>query len=322
MEVDMDVSIIIVNWNSVAFLKQCLAGIYRNAVDVVFETIVIDNASFDGCEEVLRLEFPQVRVIQSGKNQGFAKANNVAFSICKGRNILFLNPDTEINIFAIKILLNHIESLPDAGIVGAKLINSDLTIQTSCVQAFPSILNQLLNIDALRNNFPRVGVWGAAALFAKEKTPAEVDAVSGACLMVRRSVFESVGMFSADYFMYSEDIDLCFKVRKAGWKTYYVPNAVVIHHGGTSTLHIRVNAFSAVMMIESRYRFFRKTKSLSYCFLYRMSIFFSSVLRIGLLMLIWPIYVARREKGQIKKVQEWTASLRWSLGGESWARSY
>jgi len=323
MEIGVDVSIIIVNWNSVTFLEQCLKSIYRNPVDFALEVIVVDNASFDGCEKMIQLKFPQVRFIQCDQNLGFAKANNAAFIRSKGRNILFLNPDTEVKIGALKTLCDLIDSLPSVGIVGAKLINSDQSIQTSCIQAFPTILNQFLNTDALRNIFPKAGIWGTAPLFAEENAPTEVDAVSGASLMINRSVFESVGMFSTDYFMYSEDIDLCFKVEKAGWKAYYVPTAVIVHYGGKSTKHSAVNAFSSVMMLESRYRFFRKTRSRWYCWLYRMTIFFSCIIRIGLVMLVWPIYVLRGEETLIKKVLvEWTASFRWILGGENWVKSY
>jgi N-acetylglucosaminyl-diphospho-decaprenol L-rhamnosyltransferase len=323
MEVDMDVSIIIVNWNSVAFLRQCLESIYRNTVGTDFEVIVFDNASFDGSKEMLQQEYPAVRFIQSDRNLGFAKANNAAFNVSRGRNILFLNPDTEIEGSALETLNQWLNSLPNVGIVGAKLLNSDRSVQKSCVQAFPTILNQLLDADALRSMFPRARIWGMAPLFTEDRTPTEVEAVSGAALMIKRSVFESVGMFSTDYFMYSEDIDLCFKMHKAGQKTYYVPTAVIVHHGGTSSLQSNVNAFSDVMMLESRWRFFRKTRPQWYCWLYRMAMLFAGMIRIGLVMLFWPIYVLRGRGASIRNIlKKWTASLRWIFGGEGWINNY
>ena len=234
-----------------------------------------------------------------------------------------MNPDTELEGSAIETLSHWLDSLPDAGIVGAKLLNSDRSLQTSCIQAFPTILNQLLDSNALRSAFPRAGMWGTAPLLSDVNVPAEVDAVSGACLIIKRVVFETVGMFSTDYFMYSEDIDLCFKVKEAGWKTYYIPTAVIVHHGGTSSAQSSENAFSSVMMLESRWRFFRKTRSRWYCWLYRMAMFIASTIRIGLVLMVWPIYVLRGRASSIRNVmKKWTAKLRWTLGYESWVKNY
>ena len=323
MEINLDVSIIIVNWNSVGYLERCLASIYRNTAEISFEVIIIDNASYDGCKEMLRLKFPQARFIQSDSNVGFARANNMAFNVSRGRNILFLNPDTEININAFKILYNMLNTLPNAGIVGAKLINCDLSIQTSCIQAFPTIANQFLNIDALRKVLRKSNIWGASALFKSKDAPSKVDAVSGASLMIKRSVFQSVGMFSTDYFMYSEDIDLCYKVHKSGWNTFYIPKAIIVHYGGKSTIKSNVNAFSSIMMVESRRRYFRKTRPAWYSKLYRIAIFIASLIRIFIVIYVWPIYAIKGERIFIERVTgEWTARLRWTLGGEKWIQNY
>ncbi len=319
----MDVSIIIVNWNSVAFLRKCLLSIYRSTTGIAFEVIVIDNASYDGCKEMLLQEFPQARFIQRDKNLGFSKANNTAFNISRGRNILFLNPDTEIEGSAVETLSQQLDSLPTAGIVGAKLLNSDGSVQTSCIRAFPTILNQFLDSNALRKAFPRANMWGTSPLFSTGNAPVKVDAVSGACLMIKRPVFETVGMFSTDYFMYSEDIDLCFKVQAVGWKTYYVPMAVIIHHGGASSSQTGDSVISSVMMWESRWRFFRKTRSPLYCLLYRMAMFIASIIRIGLILVVWPFYGLRRRAHSIRNVmKKWIARLRWTMGGEGWVKNY
>jgi len=319
----MDLSIIIVNWNSRDYLQKCIASILAVIHGIKFEIVVIDSASFDGCDEMLRQCYPQVRFIQSDQNLGFAKANNEGFKVSRGRNLLFLNPDTELKGDAVQALLRPLESLPNAGAVGTKLLNTDRSIQTSCIQSFPAIVNQILDSEALRQRFPRSRLWGMSPLFEQSAMPAEVDAISGACLMIKRSVFEAVGMFSTDYFMYSEDIDLCFKVWKAGWKTYYVPTANVIHHGGVSSSQSSVNTFSSVMMLESRWRFFRKTKPPIYCKIYRLAMFSSSLIRIGLLLLSWPIMRLRRENSSIEfALKKWGARLRWTLGLEKWVKSY
>jgi N-acetylglucosaminyl-diphospho-decaprenol L-rhamnosyltransferase len=318
----MDLSIIIVNWNSKDYLRNCIASILANTHKVEFEIIVIDSASFDGCREMLQKAYPQVRFIQSDKNIGFAAANNEAFKVSTGRFLLFLNPDTVVEGDAIQTLLRELAALPDSGAVGATLLNGDKTIQTSCVSAFPTITNQIFDSEVLRTCFPRARLWGMAPLFGDSSKPAEVDAVSGACLMIARAVFEDVGMFSTDYFMYSEDIDLCLKMRQRGWKTRYIPRAVVVHHGGTSTAQAKVSTFSDVMMLESRLRFFQKTKSFSYSRLYRAAMFTACLVRISLMFCLWPFARWRGKCSTIEgALRKWTARLWWTLGLEKRVQS-
>ena len=317
------ISVIILVYRDEKYLQKCINSILATTSSIEYEIVVIDNASLDGCDEIVHQYYPQVRFFQSNKNLGFAKANNTAFNMASGRNLLFINPDTEIKETAIEKLHHQLTTLPNAGIVGAKLLNRDRSIQTSCIQAFPTILNQILDSNALRSYFPRATLWGMGPLFLEDGLPTEVDAISGACLMIKRSVFESVGMFSTDYFMYSEDIDLCFKVRQAGWKNYYVPTAVVIHYVGASSSQSSENSFSRVMMLESRWRFFRKTRSLWYSRLYRLAMFSACIIRIALVLLVWPVRGLNGKGYSIENVlKKWTASLSWTLGGEDWVKNY
>lgn len=131
----MDVSIIIVNWNSVRFLRACIGSIERYTTGISHEIVVIDSASYDGCGEMLREEFPQVRFIQSAANIGFAGANNLAYRSARGQHVLFLNPDTELASPAVNVMLEHLQRCPDAGAVGCKLLNADGSLQTTCIQA-------------------------------------------------------------------------------------------------------------------------------------------------------------------------------------------
>lgn len=319
----MDFSIIIVNWNSKDYLCKAIASVEAQTKGIEFEIVVIDGGSFDGCDEMLRKTYPHVVFIQSAKNLGFAKANNEAFKVSRGRNLLFLNPDTEVEGLAIKTLYDQLSALPNAGIVGPKLLNSDRSIQESCIRAFPTIVNQVLESDMLRNRFPGARLWGMKPLFDKSEVPQEVDAVSGACFMMNRLVFERVGMFSTDYFMYSEDIDLCLKVQKAGLKTYYVPGAVVVHHGGGSSSQAGASTFSTVMMMESRWRFFRKTRSVWYSRLYRVAMFGTCIVRVGLVLFVWPVRrVAGKEFSGSAVLRKWMAKLRWTVGAERWVKNY
>lgn len=319
----MDLSIIIVNWNSKDYLHKAIASIEIETEGIEFELIVIDGGSYDGCGEMLSRHYPHVVFIQSDKNLGFAKANNEAFKVSRGRNILFLNPDTEVESLAVRALYDQLEALNDAGIVGPKLLNTDRSIQETCIRAFPTILNQLLESDLLRRTFKKARLWGMKPLLEGNEAVTEVEAVSGACLMIRRHIFETVGMFNADYFMYSEDMDLCLKVLKAGMKTYYVPRAVVVHHGGgSSSPQVGANTFSSVMILESRWRFFRNNRSKWHSYFYRAAMFVVCLVRIGMVPLAW---LACKMRGQHfvagSVVKKWVAKLRWTLGGEKWAKS-
>ena len=318
----MELSIIIVNWNSKSYLRKCVDSILAGTRDLEFEIIVIDSASFDGCDEMLRNEFPQVRFIQSQENLGFARSNNLAFRSASGEFLLFLNPDTEIVGPAINALHSALKMSPDAGVIGGKLLNSDGTVQTSCVQAFPTILNQLLSAEAFRRLTPKARLWGMRAIFENAVKPSNVDMISGACLMMRRSVFEKIGHFSTDYFMYAEDVDLCYKCRILGLTNYYFGEAVVIHHGGGSTQQARSN-FSNIMMMESIEQFFRKWRGGIYSGCYRLVLSGSALVRVALLVILSPVFLIKSGVSRWKACcSKWLSVFNWGLGLSRWTRQY
>lgn len=306
----MDVSIIIVNWHSKEYLRACLASIRRHTRTLAYEIIVIDSASFDGCEAMLRDEHPDVRFIQSATNLGFARANNRAASEANGTCLLFLNPDTELVGPAIEALYEALSTRPDAGVVGGMLLNSDRTLQVSCVQSIPTLLNQLLDSELLRLRWPKSRLWGITALYQAGRDAREVEAISGACLMMRRKTFEDLGGFSEEYFMYAEDIDLAYRARQAGYRNYYVPDATVIHYGGGSSNHAS-SAFSAVMLREAICRFMAKTYGPAYAFAYRIGMGATAIAR---LCALGALRVAGRREPAIRASRrKWQAVLRWSL---------
>jgi GT2 family glycosyltransferase len=318
----MDLSIIIVNWNSKDHLRKCLASVLAEARDLTYEIIVIDAASFDGSEEMVRKEFSPVKFIQSRGNLGFSKSNNRAFEASSGEYLLFLNPDTEVVGPAIQALHSVTKSLPDAGAVGCKLLNTDGTLQTSCVQAFPTIFNQLLSAEALRRLTPRARLWGMSAIFENGGKPSPVEMISGACLLMRRTVFEQIGRFSTDYFMYAEDADLCYKARKLGLTNYYFGEAVVIHHGGGSTQQARSN-FSNIMMMESILRFLRKWRGGLYSLCYRLVLSVAALVRVALLLILSPILLFQSGVARWRaSCSKWFAVFNWGLGLSRWTKQY
>src|SRR5690349_628891 len=244
----MDLSIIIVNWNSAEYTIPCVSSILAHT-NLEFEIIVVDNASGDDSCRVIQERYPFVKLVRSPQNFGFARANNLGFQHSSGRILLFLNPDTELRGSAINLMHACLDSSADIGVLGCRLLNSNLSVQTSCIHVFPTILNQVVDIERFRQLFPRLQLWGMLPLFdADPEKPAEVEAISGACQMIRREVFEKVGRFSADYFMYMEDLDICDKVRKIGKKVCYLGAATIVHHGGQSSRKRGGEDFSGPMM--------------------------------------------------------------------------
>jgi len=310
-----DVSILLVNWNSIAYLRPCLASIYEHTREVSFEIIVVDNASYDGCSDVLSKEFPEVIFIQSDENGGFSKANNLAFRRSSGSALLFLNPDTLVLNPAIDMMHATLQSDPGIGAVGCGVLNYDRTIQTHYVQASPTLLNQLLLSEFAKRMLPKSKLWGIRPLIEYDGKPKEVEVVMGSCMMVRRSVFEEVGLFDERYFMFAEDVDLCYSIRKHGYSIYYVREGSVIHYGGKSSDLKEESEFSTILQRESISLFFAKTKGRPYAWLYRSGIGFSAMIRLMLLAVLTPFRRGELHRKHLAiSARKWNKLLQWSVG--------
>jgi N-acetylglucosaminyl-diphospho-decaprenol L-rhamnosyltransferase len=314
----MELSIIFVNWNSLAFLRACLVSVYKQLQVKDFEIIVVDNASSEAGVDSLKQQFPEILLIKSETNLGFAGANNLGFRRCTGDHALFLNPDTELSDDAVDIMLEELKCLPDAGVVGCKLLNTDQSIQTSCIQKFPTIPNQLADFEYLRLRWPRFYLWSIDPLFAKGEKPVPVEVISGACMLLKREVFERVGMFTEDYFMYAEDLDLCYKVHKLGLRNYYVGKAEITHHGGQSSNQVKVNHWSVVMRFNAVQTFCAKHHGRAYGWLYRGTMGGAALGRVALLSLARILRGTDSRKQAVKNAtSKWWAVLKWSFGSGS-----
>lgn len=307
----MDLSIICVNWNSLRYLRECIASVYEQTNGIAFEIIVVDNASPEGGVDSLLEQFPEVVIIKSADNLGFARANNLGFRSATGELVLLLNPDTLLKGPAINILVESMRKLPDAGIVGGKLLNTDLSIQTAAIQTFPTIANQLVNIEAFRLRWPACPLWNIAPLFVRNGKPVKVEVIPGACMLLRSEVFRKVGMFSEDYFMYAEDIDLNWKVRSLGLSNYYIEDAEIIHHGGKSSSKQKVSEWSTLMICKAMLKYYRKNYTPGYSFLYRFALGSSAAVRLCLLGLMFPF--ADRENVR-SAASKWSTVLKWAIG--------
>lgn len=313
----MDLSIIIVNWNCGTYTRECVVSILSTTQGLEYEIIVVDNASTDNSREILNGEFERTRILLGAENVGFARANNLACQVATGRNVLFLNPDTRVIGEAIPLMMAALESSTSIGAVGCRLLNGDLSLQTSCVQRFPTIFNQITDIDWLKRCFPSLGCWGIGPLSRRlNGTLVDVEAVSGACLMMKRPVFDQIGWFSTDYFLYTEDVDLCYKVHQADLRVCHVGRAHIVHYGGRSS-GIVADGFADVLKCESIRRFLRKTRGGRYADAYRRVIGASAMLRILLLQsaAMWPFW----RTSVLSSLSKWRKILRWSRGQERWA---
>jgi N-acetylglucosaminyl-diphospho-decaprenol L-rhamnosyltransferase len=309
----MELSIVYVNWNSLDYLRDSIHSVYLYTHCVTFEIVVIDNASPEGDVESLKLEFPNLTILKSDRNLGFAGANNLGVRHSAGDYVLFLNPDTRLISPAIDVLVSRLKALPDAGIVGCKLLNTDLSVQLSSIQTYPTILNQAVDAEYLRLRWPECRLWKIAPLFDARVNLLKVDVIPGACMLLRRSVFEQVGTFSEDYFMYAEDLDLNFRVKQAGFTNYYVGETAIIHHGGRSSARQSVSQWATIMKYRAMLQLFRKTRGGAYAYCYRFAMGIVAIGRLGLLALLSPLRGLDREPLKFS-FAKWRAVLKWAIG--------
>lgn len=234
----MDVSVIIVNWNTKDILRDCLKSVYEQTKGNSFEVIVIDNASTDGSVKMIKSNFSQVFIIENTENRGFAAANNQGMKISKGRYVLLLNSDTIVLDRAIAKSVAFADANPEAAVVGCRVLNTNRTLQSTCFM-FPSILNMLLSTTYLYKLFPRSKFFGRERMtWWKGDGMREVDVMTGCFMLVRREAIEQVGMMDEQFFMYAEETDWCYQFKEAGWKVMFTPCAEIIHLGGQSSKKI------------------------------------------------------------------------------------
>ncbi|MFH2069950.1 MAG: glycosyltransferase family 2 protein [Elusimicrobiota bacterium] len=230
----LDLSITIVNYNTKKFLEECLSSIYQNTKNIKYEIIVVDNASGDGSAEMLKQKFPDVKLIVNQENFFFTKAHNQALKNSTGRYLLLLNPDTVILDNALGRMVNFMDTELRCRACGPKLIDRQGRHQWSG-EKFPTFLWGLFEVGLLNTLFPNNIVKKNRTLFDwNREDTREVDSVSGACLLVRKEVIQQVGLLDENFTAYFEEIDWCHKIKKHGWKIFFVADAQVIHHWGVS----------------------------------------------------------------------------------------
>jgi GT2 family glycosyltransferase len=281
---EIELSVIVVSWNTRGLLAKCLASIAPTLKPHLpeleshlptsnsehptsntdlrtshveprssdLELLVVDNASSDGSSEMVRAQFPSVWLIENQENVGFAAANNQAIRRAHGRYVVLLNSDAELRRGALEALVAFMEVHPRAGAAGARLLNADGSLQPSC-HPLPTPEREFWRLLFLEPVWPRatypMGRWDTTA-------PRRVEAIKGACLILRRAALDRVGLLDEDYFMYTEEVDLCYRLAQAGWELWWVPQAMVTHYEGQSTRQAAERMF--VQLYRSKVHFFRK----------------------------------------------------------------
>jgi N-acetylglucosaminyl-diphospho-decaprenol L-rhamnosyltransferase len=254
----LDLAIIIVNFNTRDYLRNCLTSIYNSRGDFAFEVCVVDNASSDGSVDMVRGEFSQVRLVESPVNGGFSYANNLglkAYGFCDTgsshssstsssprapRYALLLNPDTVLPPEGLAMVLEFMEEHLDAGVAGPKLVLEDGSLDLACRRSFPTPQVAVYRMAGLSKLFPRHPRFGRYNLtYLDPDQVAEVDSVVGAFMLVRREAIQEVGLLDEDFFMYGEDLDWAYRITQAGWKVYYNPAVTVLHVKRAASRHSR-----------------------------------------------------------------------------------
>ncbi len=238
-----DISIVIVSYNVRDLLENCLYSLFSALDGITHEVFVVDNDSDDATVDMVRQRFPEVELIASENNLGFARANNLALARARGNMLLLLNPDTLVQEDTITSMLGFFETHDDVGMASCKIIKPDGTLEPACRRSFPSPWVSFTKLTGLSSLFPRSKFFARYNLtYLSEEASHEVDAISGSFMMLRHQVYEDIGGLDESYFMYGEDLDWCYRTQKAGWKLYYVHSTKIIHYGGESTKRSSIDA--------------------------------------------------------------------------------
>ena len=269
----MYLSIVIVNWNTRELLANCLTSICNSPPGFPFGVTVVDNASSDGSAEMVRNQFPEVQLLANRENAGFAKATNQGIDLSNAEYILLLNPDTVVLADALQVLVDFLDAHPEAGAAGSRVLNPDGSLQTSCYVT-PTLGREFVRLFHLERIFPessyRMERWDTGV-------SRRVEIIQGDCLLLRKAALDQVGLLDEEFFIYSEDVDLCHRLQQASWKLYWVPQAQVIHYGGQSTRQVASEMF--IKLYQGKLLFFRKHHGKTVAFGYKILLLIAALPR-------------------------------------------
>lgn len=260
----MTISVVIVSFNTKDLLRECLQSLAAECKGIETEVFVVDNVSRDGSADMVAAEFPEVRLIRSDTNLGFAAANNRAFPLATGRYIVLLNSDAFLHEGALRKAIAYMDAEESVGLAGARLVGRDGSWQPSA-RLFPSLLNDFLTLSGLASKYPESHFFGRFdRKWRKDPTPDDVDWVPGAFSIIRKTVLDRIGFFDENFFLYYEEVDLCRRIKYAGYAVRYLPDVVVIHLGGESSKTVQSLTMSksgsqlALWRMRAAFLYYRK----------------------------------------------------------------
>ncbi len=308
-------SVVLVSYNTLELLRKCLSSVYQNGDGLALQVLVIDNNSRDGSPDMVAREFPQALLLRNHTNAGFAKAVNQGLKLAEGEAILLLNSDVEIFPGTLQRSLHFLQTHSEAGIVGCKLLNPDLSLQPSC-ENFPRFADFVSESFFLDKIFSQSKTFGRFHLtyFRYDQT-AKVGRVMGAFLLIRRQTFEEIGWLDESFFFYGEETDWCYRAKQKGWEVYFYPGAEAIHYGGQSADPISPRMF--VQLHAARYQFYRKYHGFFSSLATRAVLGIGALLRIflWLAIMLYRLLLRRNQvKAGAQKVLAFCAALCWYLG--------
>jgi GT2 family glycosyltransferase len=284
----VDMSIVLVCWNNKAYLDPCLKSLYEGGLKSSFDVVVVDNGSTDGSQQMLAEKYPDVLLIQNEGNVGLGKASNQGIEATNGRHVLLLNNDTLVNGPALDMLVDFLDAHPEAGATAGKLLNSDGSFQSGFAP-FSTLLEEFLIVTHIGEL-----LWPGYPSHGDSNEIKETGWMSSACLLVRRAALDQIGLLDESYFIYGDEADLQYRLNKAGWKVFFLPESSIIHFGGRSMDRWKRRK----MVYRGKMMFYKKNYGFLSTFLLRSLFFIMSLLK----LLVWCVgFLIPSRNDQAKK---------------------
>lgn len=297
----MDLSVIVVNWNTRDLLAACLTSLLDHPPAGPFEIWVVDNASHDGSAAMVRERFPSVRLIENAANLGFAAANNQAIRASQGRYVLLFNSDALAQPGALAAMVSFMEAHPTVGAAGPQLINGDGSFQASYAR-FPTLLSELALLAGVARWW--LGPYAPSPRPIPGEPAHAVDWVAGAALLVRRAAIDQVGLMDEGYFLYSEETDWCWRLGHGGWPVWYLPEVQIVHQAGASSQQQSARSYG--LLYQSKLRFFARHYGAAAAWALRLAFLTGAALRLALwrALLLLPARPAKRPRWRLRAEQD------------------
>lgn len=297
MNPQIDILVVVVTWNSAQWITDCLKSLTNDLNTFYYQTVVVDNASTDQTIDLIQNQFPEVIVIKNILNEGFARACNKALLECQSEYVLFVNPDTRVIPGMTDALVTFMKEHPEAGAIGPTLLSTDGSLQLSG-NTFPSLRNILFESFYLDRLFPNTRFFGSHKRSHLDRSEVcKVDWTMGSCLFARKEALDKTGSFDDRFFLFFEETDLCLRLKKAGYEIYIIPEAKIVHGGGSSQLK-NYSANKIIHYHRSLFYYFNKNLPAQLLWV-RVAIFIRSVVRIFTWLSLYP-YQAQTAREKLK----------------------